>query len=41
MYLSDRTGKVIHMDFLRLSYPERWRYDILRALRVLTHFGML
>lgn len=32
LYLSDRTGKVIHKDFLRLSYPGRWRYDILRAL---------
>jgi hypothetical protein len=32
LYLSDRTGEVIHKDFLRLSYPGRWRYDILRAL---------
>ncbi|NAS12273.1 hypothetical protein [Poritiphilus flavus] len=32
LYLSDRTGKVINPDFLRLSFPGRWRYDILRAL---------
>lgn len=31
-YVSDRTGKIIHKDFLRLSYPGRWKYDILRAL---------
>ena len=30
--LSDRTGKVIDKRFLMLSYPSRWRYDILRAL---------
>ena len=32
LFLSDRTGKVIRPDFLRLSYPNRWRYDILSAL---------
>jgi hypothetical protein len=32
LYISDRTGKVINKDFLRFSYPCRWRYDILRAL---------
>ncbi len=31
-YLSDRTGEIINKDFLRLSYPRRWRYDILSAL---------
>lgn len=31
-FLSDRTGKVIHKDFLKLAYPSRWKYDILRAL---------
>lgn len=31
-FLSDRTGKVIREDFLRLSYPHRWYYNILRAL---------
>lgn len=32
LYISDRTGKIINKDFLRLSYPRRWRYDILSAL---------
>jgi hypothetical protein len=32
LYKSDRTGEVIHKDFTRLSFPGRWRYDILRAL---------
>ena len=31
LFLSDRTGKIIRKDFLRLTYPGRWRYDILRA----------
>ena len=35
LYLSDRTGAVIHPDFLRLSFPCRWRYDILRGLEAL------
>ena len=32
LFLSDRTGKIIKKDFLRLPFPGRWRYDILRAL---------
>jgi len=32
LFRSDRTGKIIHKDFLRLSFPGRWKYDILRAL---------
>ncbi len=32
LFLSDRTGKIIHQDFLKLPYPSRWKYDILRAL---------
>lgn len=32
LYLSDRTGKIIDKRFLMLSFPSRWRYDILRAL---------
>jgi hypothetical protein len=31
-FLSDRTGEIIHKDFLKSSYPGRWKYDILRAL---------
>ncbi len=32
LFLSDRTGNIINKDFLKLSYPGRWKYDILRAL---------
>ncbi len=32
LFLSDRTGKIIHKDFLKLTYPSRWKFDILRAL---------
>lgn len=32
LYISDRTGEIIKKDFLRLTYPCRWKYDILRAL---------
>ncbi len=32
LYRSDRTGKIIDRRMLMLSYPSRWRYDILRAL---------
>ncbi len=31
-FLSDKTGEIISNSFLKLSYPHRWRYDILRAL---------
>lgn len=31
-YRSDKTAQIIHKDFLRLAYPSRWKYDILRAL---------
>lgn len=32
LYKSDHSGEVIHKNFLRLSFPGRWYYDILRAL---------
>lgn len=32
LYLSDRTGEIIKPEFLKLPYPSRWKYDILRAL---------
>jgi hypothetical protein len=32
LYKSDRTGEMIHPDFLKLPYPWRWKYNILRAL---------
>ncbi len=31
-YKSDHTGEIIHKDMLRLSFPPRWKYNILRAL---------
>lgn len=32
LFKSHRTGAVIDKRFLMLSYPSRWRYDVLRAL---------
>lgn len=32
LFRSDRTGETIHRDFLRLSFPPRWKYSVLRAL---------
>lgn len=32
LYKSDKTGKIINDAFTKLSYPARWRYDILRCL---------
>jgi hypothetical protein len=32
LYRSDRTGQIIDKKWLMLSYPSRWKYDILRAL---------
>lgn len=32
LFLSDRTGEIIDKRFLKISYPRRWRYDILSAL---------
>ncbi len=32
LFRSDRTGKVIHPEFLLLRFPHRWKYNILRAL---------
>ena len=32
LFRSHRTGKIIKPEFLRLTYPPRWHYDILRAL---------
>ncbi|WP_273565666.1 hypothetical protein [Maribacter halichondriae] len=40
LYLSDRTGKIINKDFLKLSYPRRWRYDILSALDYFQYAGL-
>ena len=32
LYRSERTGEPIDLKMLKLSFPYRWRYDILRAL---------
>lgn len=32
LFRSDRSGKIIDRRMLMLSYPSRWRYDLLRAL---------
>ena len=32
LYISDRTDEIISKSFLRLPYPSRWKYDILRSL---------
>jgi len=32
LFISDRTGEIIKPAFLKLSYPSRWHYDILKAL---------
>lgn len=37
LYISDRTGEIINNNFLKLSYPPRWKYDILRALEALVN----
>lgn len=37
LFRSDRTGEIINKDFLKLRYPCRWRYDILRALDYFQH----
>ncbi|HLG16103.1 MAG TPA: hypothetical protein VJH03_16590 [Blastocatellia bacterium] len=32
LFRSHRTGEVIKRDFVRLSFPPRWHYDVLRGL---------
>jgi len=32
LFMSDKTGMIIHKDLLRLAYPRRWKFDILSAL---------
>lgn len=39
LFISDRTGEIIHKDFLKMPYPYRWRYDILRALDYFRYTG--
>ncbi|MGQ1784236.1 MULTISPECIES: hypothetical protein [unclassified Saccharicrinis] len=39
LFLSDRTGEIIRKEFLRMPYPSRWKYDILRALDYFRYAG--
>jgi hypothetical protein len=32
LYKSDKTGRTIDPKWTRLSFPPRWRYDVLRVL---------
>ena len=32
LYKSDHTGEIIHPELLRLAFPPRWKFNILRAL---------
>lgn len=32
LFKSDRTGEIIHNEFIKLTFPPRWKYNILRAL---------
>ena len=40
LFLSDRTGQIIDKNFLKLTYPCRWRYDILRAMDYFQYAGV-
>lgn len=40
LFLSDRTGKIIDKNFLKLTYPCRWKYDILRAMDYFQYAGI-
>lgn len=40
LYKSDKTGDIIKKSFTMLSYPARWRYDILRALDYFREYGL-
>jgi hypothetical protein len=40
LYLSDHTGLIIDKNFLKLTYPSRWRYDILRAMDYFQYAGI-
>ncbi|QMS85465.1 prenyltransferase/squalene oxidase repeat-containing protein [Candidatus Xianfuyuplasma coldseepsis] len=40
LFKSDHTGEVIKKQFTMLSYPPRWKYDILRALDAMREAGI-
>ena len=39
LFLSDHTGQIIDKNFLKLTYPCRWKYDILRAMDYFQYAG--
>jgi len=40
LYRSHKTGAIFDKKMLMLSYPSRWKYDILRALDYLRNAGV-
>ncbi len=40
LYKSDKTGEIINKKFLKLTYPCRWYYDILRCLEYFYFAGV-
>ena len=40
LYKSDKTGEVINKSFTMLSFPPRWKYDILRAMDYFVNYGI-
>lgn len=40
LFLSDHTGQIIDKNFLKLTYPCRWKYNILRAMDYFQHAGI-
>jgi len=40
LFLSDHTGQIIDNNFLKLTYPCRWKYDILRAMDYFQYAGI-
>ena len=40
LYKSDKTNQVIKKSFTMLSYPPRWKYDILRAMDYFANYGV-
>ena len=39
LFISDRTGEIIKKEFLKLTFPRRWKYDILSALDYFQYAG--
>jgi hypothetical protein len=40
LFLSDHTGQIIDKNFLKLTYPCRWKYNILRAMDYFQYAGI-